>query len=92
MIATHYPNTKAGKAAFIADIIDPFVQTEEHFIKAEYVTSVPSLGEGEWIKLTTPNKKEVFININLDSIQAVARDFVRQYFDCITKAQEVDDD
>ena len=88
MITSRYANNSAGKAEFIADIIDPFVQTEGHFIKAEYVTNVPELGEGEWIKLTTPGGKNLFINISLDSVQAVARDFVRQYLGCIAKARE----
>lgn len=86
MMTSCYSNTKEGKAEFIAEVIEPFVQTEGHFIRAEYVTSVPELGEGEWIKLTTPEGKNLFININLDSIQAVARDFVRQYLSCIAKA------
>lgn len=78
----NYPNTKEGKATFVYDVINPLVQNEEHFDCARYQEE----GGREYIVLYDfMGKPAAKINVTLDSIPALARDFCNQFLGILNK-------
>ena len=79
----HYPSNEMGKRMFTEEVILPLVVNEGHFAYAEYENT----DRGEYIMLylrkSTP---AVFgIDITADSIETMARDFMRQFIECVEK-------
>lgn len=78
-----YRSTEEGKRSFTDEVILPLVLNENHFENAIYVTN----NMGEYIMLYRHGEKKAAyaINVTADSIEALARDFMRQFLKCIEK-------
>ena len=72
-----YTNTIEGKRKFVENIIAPLVQNENHFKDCKYVQE----GYEEWIELTSWSTldKPIKINVTADSLEALIRDFCRNF-------------
>ena len=78
-----YSNNAEGKATFVYDIISPLVENENHFKACRYVNE----NHNEWIELIPwgCREKVVKINVTADSLEAMIRDFCRQFIKIIEK-------
>ena len=78
-----YRNNEEGKRSFTDEVILPLVLNENHFANAIYVTN----DMGEYIMLYRYGEKKAAyaINVTADSIEALARDFMRQFLRCIDR-------
>ena len=78
-----YRSTEEGKRGFTDEVILPLVLNENHFENAIYVTN----DMGEYIMLYRYGEKKAAyaIDVTADSIEALARDFMRQFLKCIEK-------
>lgn len=78
-----YRSNEEGKRSFTDEVILPLVLNENHFENAIYVTNNMS----EYIMLYRygEQKAAYAINVTADSIEALARDFMRQFLTCIEK-------
>lgn len=78
-----YRSNEEGKRSFTDEVILPLVLNENHFENAVYVTN----NMGEYIMLYRYGEKKAAyaINVTADSIEALARDFMRQFLKCIEK-------
>jgi len=76
-----YRSNEEGKRSFVDEVILPLVINENHFENAVYVTN----DVGEYIMLYRYGEKNAAyaINVTADSIEALARDFMKQFLKCI---------
>lgn len=78
-----YRSNEEGKRSFTDEVILPLALNENHFANAIYVTN----DMGEYIMLYRYGEKKAAyaINVTADSIEALARDFMRQFLKYIEK-------
>ena len=78
-----YRSNEEGKRSFTDEVILPLVLNENHFENAIYVTN----DMGEYIMLYRYGEKKAAyaIDVTADSIEALARDFMKQFLKCIEK-------
>ena len=76
-----YSNDIQGKKEFTENILIPFVENENHFKTCRYVCE----NHNEWIELVPWSCREKIIKINVtaDSLEAMIRDFCRQFIKII---------
>lgn len=80
-----YRSNEEGKRAFTDEVLAPLTINEGHFAEARYVTN----DSGEYIMLYRHNewRAAYAIDITADSIEALARDFIRRLLKCIEKEE-----
>ena len=78
-----YRSNEEGKRSFTDEVILPLVINENHFGNAIYVTN----DMGEYIMLYRHGEKKAAyaINVTADSIEALIRDFMKQFLRCIDR-------
>lgn len=78
-----YRSNEEGKRSFTDEVILPLVLNENHFENAIYVTN----NMGEYIMLYRYGEKKAAyaIDVTADSVEALARDFMKQFLKCIEK-------
>ncbi len=76
-----YSNNEEGKKTFVEEVINTLVVNESHFVKASYEKNTA----GEYIKLNSLNDKILYIDITADSIEAVVRDFCKNFLKAVEK-------
>lgn len=83
LLYKNYQNNEEGKRELVDEVICPLVLNEQHFADAMYVSN----DSGEYIMLYRYNQKEpaYAINVTADSVEALIRDFMRQFLRCIDK-------
>lgn len=81
MEVTRYPSNETGKRFFVSDILNPIVINEGHFAECKYekhengeelIKLIPHKYDEPWVK-------PKYICITADSIEAVCRDFMRNF-------------
>lgn len=76
-----YRNNEEGKRSFTDEVILPLVLNENHFENAVYVMN--NMGEYIMLYRYGEQKAAYAINVTADSIEALARDFMKQFLKCI---------
>ena len=76
-----YRSNEEGKMAFVDEVLNSLAVNEGHFAEAIYVAN----DNGEYIMLYRhgETKAAYAIDVTADSIEALARDFVKQLFKCV---------
>lgn len=77
----YYRSNEEGKRKFTDEVLSQIVVNEGRFTEAIYTTN----DNGEYIMLYRHNESKAAyaINVTADSIEAMARDFMKQLLKCV---------
>ena len=78
-----YRSNEEGKRSFTDEVILPLVLNENHFGNAIYVTN--DMGEYIMLYRHGEEKAAYAIDVTADSIEALIRDFMKQFLKCIDR-------